>query len=326
MVLNCAGPWLRELAGDIGGIDGDCLARAVNIVVNRNFFGRYAVGLEGSSEFVDPDALVQGGRRLFFFVPWRGKTMIGTTYAASSADGLVDSFTDDIRSMIAEINRIYPPARLNLGDVTYCHCGLVPAYASPAEDGGGEPCLRKHTDIIDHEEQGGLQGMLSVRGVKYTTAMGVARQLQRIIAGKNLAGQRRRQPAPAAQSRGAAASGPGQDGHLERFAHLAEIYGDRAPAIFQIMDREPGTAGFISTSPPLTRAEILYAVREEMAASVADIVFRRTGLGSGHCPLRQVLEEVAAIMAVELGWSGDETVRQVEDVLHIYGRMSVPLP
>ena len=327
MVLNCAGPWLPELTGDIGdkGENG-CLARAVNIVVNRNFFGRYAVGLEGSSEFVDRDALVRRGKRLFFFVPWRGQTMIGTTYTHSSLDERPRPSAGDIRTMIAEINRIYPPAQLGIADVTYSHCGLVPAYNPAIEDGGAEPCLVKHSAIIDHEERGGLRGMLSVKGVKYTTAIEVARQLERIIGRKNIAGIQTLSPGRGPDRKSAPAAMAGDTDLHRRFGHIADTYGDQAAAVFKIMNHDPAAADFICTAPPLTRAEVLYAVREEMAVSVSDIVFRRTELGSGRCPLRPVLEQVASVMAAELGWQPQETARQVEDVLHTYGRMCVPQP
>ena len=52
------------------------LTKAINIVVGRPIFGDTAVGVEARL-----------GGRLFFFVPWRGGTMIGTLYLPHDGPG-----------------------------------------------------------------------------------------------------------------------------------------------------------------------------------------------------------------------------------------------
>jgi glycerol-3-phosphate dehydrogenase len=65
---------------------------------------------------------------------------------------------------------------------------------------------------------------------------------------------------------------------------------------------EPALAATVGISK-VTRAEVLYAVREEMAQKLSDVVLRRTDLGTGGNPGEAALEECAQIMAGELGWS-----------------------
>jgi len=56
--------------------------------------------------------------------------------------------------------------------------------------------------------------------------------------------------------------------------------------------------------------EIEYAVREEMALSLDDVLFRRTGLGTIGHPGDAAVERCAEIMAVHLGWDEAEISRQ----------------
>jgi glycerol-3-phosphate dehydrogenase len=73
-VINTSGPWVDSLlkpGTDLPHVSSGKWAKAINIVVKRRFFGNYAVGLEGWSEYRDKDAFIKRGKRLFFFVPWR---------------------------------------------------------------------------------------------------------------------------------------------------------------------------------------------------------------------------------------------------------------
>jgi glycerol-3-phosphate dehydrogenase len=58
------------------------------------------------------------------------------------------------------------------------------------------------------------------------------------------------------------------------------------------------------------KAEVLHAIREEMALTLADIVFRRTDLATGGHPGADALHESATLAAAALGW--DERRRRAE--------------
>ena len=47
---------------------------------------------------------------------------------------------------------------------------------------------------------------------------------------------------------------------------------------------------------------IVAAVREEMAQTLSDVIFRRTDLGTGGHPGQTELSECAQLVAEELGW------------------------
>ena len=68
-------------------------------------------------------------------------------------------------------------------------------------------------------------------------------------------------------------------------------------------------------------AEVIYAVREEMALRLEDVVFRRTGLGTIGHPGRRCLERCAHLMAAGLGW---DAARQAAEIATVEGRFIAP--
>ena len=63
---------------------------------------------------------------------------------------------------------------------------------------------------------------------------------------------------------------------------------------------------------PYSRAEVVYAVRAEMARTVDDVLSRRTRARLlARDASAAAADDVAALMAAELGWSDDERDRQV---------------
>jgi glycerol-3-phosphate dehydrogenase len=66
------------------------------------------------------------------------------------------------------------------------------------------------------------------------------------------------------------------------------------------------------------QAEVIHAVREEMALTLADCVFRRTDLGTGGPPGHEALARTAALMAVELGWTANRRAQELTEVRSRY--------
>jgi glycerol-3-phosphate dehydrogenase len=62
-------------------------------------------------------------------------------------------------------------------------------------------------------------------------------------------------------------------------------------------------------------AEVIYAIREEMAETLPDCVFQRTELGTAGHPGTAALEEAAGLAAGELGWNTERTGTEMAAVL-----------
>ncbi|MCK5739447.1 glycerol-3-phosphate dehydrogenase/oxidase, partial [bacterium] len=71
-------------------------------------------------------------------------------------------------------------------------------------------------------------------------------------------------------------------------------------------------------SDEVVRAEILHGVREEMAMKLADVVMRRTDLGSASCPADATPSTAADIMGAELGWDESRKSAEIEATKKIY--------
>jgi glycerol-3-phosphate dehydrogenase len=100
---------------------------------------------------------------------------------------------------------------------------------------------------------------------------------------------------------------------------LARNYGTRAIELIRDCLLEPDEAEPITLDSEAIRAEVRYAVREEMAVRLADVVLRRTDLGTAAFPGRDALKACAAIMADELGWSERQTAEEVLELANRAG-------
>jgi glycerol-3-phosphate dehydrogenase len=151
LVVNAAGPWADEVLAR-GGLARPAapLLRARNLVLRRPPAVPFAVG-------------ARAGGRFLFLVPWEGRTIVGTSYEAAEAP------PSDPLAFLDEAARAFPWAGIGRGDVTVVHEGLVPGRG----DASG---LSTRPRLHDHEAEDGLPGLVSLQGVKYTTARLVAEQ------------------------------------------------------------------------------------------------------------------------------------------------------
>ena len=69
-------------------------------------------------------------------------------------------------------------------------------------------------------------------------------------------------------------------------------------------------------------AEIIHAVREEMAQKLSDVVFRRTDLCTGGYSGKESLQRSAELAARELDWSDERLQQELGEVMQAYPRFS----
>jgi glycerol-3-phosphate dehydrogenase len=98
---------------------------------------------------------------------------------------------------------------------------------------------------------------------------------------------------------------------LER---VARTYGPDSAVVLAPLEDEPEMGARVIPGLPYIRAEVPYAIQNEMAMTLSDWMIRRAHImhetqdqGLGAAP------EVAAMMAPHLGWDGAEVRRQVEE-------------
>ncbi len=317
-IVNAAGPWAGTISSPGAAVSKpEDLAKAVNIVVKKPLFKGYGIGMAGTKDYQDKDAVIKRGSRLFFFAPWKNQTIIGTTYRyyRDENDNL-RAEKMDIDELLEEVNSIYPLAALTREDVIFVHAGLSPAHEGTNYDDSTAPQMIKHSRIIDHQQEDGVEGLYTIEGVKYTTAPEMARQLAALFAEKDV----RRADLPAVnqrrESRRKISLSTARVNRLKKdYPHIAQNYGRTAPEVFQLMEDVSGTADILQEASLVTRAEVIHAVEEEMAVCLADIVLRRTNSSVYGCPSKEELYRLADCMGQLLGWNEaqrDEQVGKVE--------------
>lgn len=330
LVVNESGPWVDEV---LSGLNGRSPRRrfirstAMNLVVNRKVADRFALGLSGPFRHVFADGSESNGFRILFFSPWRGRTIIGTNHRPYAGGAREYKITErEILDFLADVNRAYPAAEIRRDEVAFFSGGFLPMKGIHPRT--GEVQLVRHYKIHDHALQDGIEGLITVVGVKYTTARDVARRTVDLIAAR--IGQK------TAPSR--TATTPLYGGEIERFddflkgnlsrrprghdekvmAHLSRNYGSALGDILGYEKDGGEPLGRIPGSDEVLRAEVLHGVREEMALNLADVVFRRTDIGSAGHPGEEALVETASLMGRELGWNDSKREAEIAAVNRMY--------
>src|SRR3954469_7678999 len=94
---------------------------------------------------------------------------------------------------------------------------------------------------------------------------------------------------------------------------LVHRYGADAAAVIALATEDPALAQPLVPGLPYLRAEAVYAARYEMVVTLDDIFARRTRARLlARNATAAVAEDVAALVAPDLGWSDDEQRAQVE--------------
>jgi glycerol-3-phosphate dehydrogenase len=106
----------------------------------------------------------------------------------------------------------------------------------------------------------------------------------------------------------------GRDIGEQSVRHLVFNYGSAYGEVLKYLDGLPGMGERLSDRTRVLKAEVLHAVREEMAEKFSDVVFRRTELGVLGDPGEVALSVCAAIMADELGWDEVRVEQELQEV------------
>jgi glycerol-3-phosphate dehydrogenase len=321
LVLNAAGPWVDALLGRLGrpGLPRQFApSKAINLVTRR-LVGAHALGLAGRQAFRDGDAVLNKGVQLFFIVPWREYSLIGTRHfpQAGGADDFAIT-TDDVNRFVHEINAAYPAAALARRDILAVWGGMLPA--APGGAPGGVR-LVKHARIRDHRRDG-VEGLVTVVGVKWTTARRVAETALELVASR--LGRPVGAPSPPEGALPGGAIGSPETFVAQALArrpptvgeaslrHLASSYGSLYPEVLAPVSAAPDLGRPIHPGSPVIGAEVIYAVRQEMAQRLPDVVLRRTALAAGGRPPAPALQACASLMGGELGWSPERCRAEVQ--------------
>lgn len=250
---------------------------------------------------------VPGRSRRATITRWGNVSYLGTT------DEDYDGDLDDVYCTRRELDFLLEGARsalktdLQPEDVVGSIAGCRPLVAPP----GGKTLEIKR----NHEIRVAPDGLVTIVGGKLTTSRHMAEQT--IDAAQQVIGRQGRCLTRRAYLLGAAGYDPQAivaSGGLS--AHLGERYGTEARFVSDIMQSDPSLMAPIVEGLPYTEAEVVYAARHELAATVQDVLSRRmrARLMARDASARAAAR-VGQLLQAELGLSGTDVARQVDDYL-----------
>jgi glycerol-3-phosphate dehydrogenase len=263
---------------------------------------------------------IEAGSGHLFALPWRGHTLLATTDTEFSGDPSTVAVTEaDIEDFLASFRRYLPTALLARQNVEFFYAGLRPLVSDGSKDSYN---VSRRAELIDHGKEGSMDGLFSALGGKYTTSRDLAEKVTDALLAKL---GKKITPCPTTKTalpggrfdrfedlvRGYQKTWPG----LSAMRHLAHMLGARLPLALKgarLADLMP-----LNQSGD-TPAQISFALNEEMALTLEDIVMRRTGLGQFGKPAPQVLEKVANQVAAHLGWNESKKAAEIASLDHLY--------
>lgn len=318
VVINTSGPWIDRLC-QLGVRDG----------VNSPIGTTQKLGVtKGSHIIVDPfpgapetslyvEAKSDG--RPFFIVPWLGMYLIGTTDIRFQGDlDRIKADNEEIDYLLRETNLIIPTASLSRQDVKFTYSGVRPL---PNEEGKKPSSVTRKHILYDHKQEG-VNNLISLIGGKLTTYRHVGEEMVEAALrkmGKAIPPcQTDSQPLPGC----ILPNDPRIQKAIETYRnsvlltsidHLFALYGARALEVLALIDEEPALAELLSPDLPDIKAQIVYAVRSEMAHTLVDITRRRTTLAMKANYGLDLLPVLTETLKNFCNWSQEHCDRAAKD-------------
>jgi glycerol-3-phosphate dehydrogenase len=268
---------------------------------------------------------IEAGSGHLFALPWRGHTLLATTDTPFTGNPDTVAVSEaDIADFLATFRKFLPGAGLARDKVEFFYAGLRPLVSDGSLKKGEKNSynISRRSELVDHGKEGALDGVFSALGGKWTTSRDLAEKItDRLVA------RLKKKVAPCAT-----ATAPLPGGRFDRFEEMVRGYEKTWPGISSLRNM----AHMLGARLPLalkgarladlaalepsgdTRAQIAFAMRQEMALTLEDVVMRRTAIGQFGRPQRDVVERVAEQMAAELGWSEEKKVREISGLDSIY--------
>lgn len=264
-------------------------SQGVHLVVDSSFLG-------GHSALMIPKT--KDGRVLFG-VPWHGKVVLGTTDTPLNEETLEPRALDSEIDFILDQAGQYLERKPSRADVLSVFAGLRPLAAPTHSD-------HKKTKEIsrNHKIYKSASGLLTITGGKWTTYREMAEDA--IDIGIEMAGLPRRECA----TRNLKVHGYAQPTGDTSWNY---VYGSDLEHISKLVQETPEYALPLHPGYTFTGAHVAWAVREEMAETVEDVLARRVrALFIDARAAIEMATRVAAIMARETGKDEAWQRRQVE--------------
>ncbi len=299
-VINATGVFADEIMRmDKPGMEPTMRpSQGTHLVVSKSF-------LPGDDAVMIPKT---NDGRVLFAVPWHGKVVIGTTDTPVEKPSLEPVALEEEIDFILSTAGKYLEKAPQRSDVLSMFAGLRPLAAAKNSNG------KKTREISrSHKVIASPSGLLTMIGGKWTTFRKMAEDMV------SRAEKVNRWPRTRSVTKDMKIRGyeEGID-----FNDPWYYYGADRKALADLVKENPVLDEYLSESLFIKKMQVVWAVREEMAVTVEDVLSRRTRIQLlDAAESIRIAGETAQIMAGELGkdehWI-EEQVRSYEQVTHNY--------
>lgn len=322
-ILNTSGAWSFNLLKQALNIElkpKPAFSRDAAFVIKSQLNSKYALAVPLKTK--DADAILDRGGRHVFIAPWlkRDKTLIGVWHIVwGNSENKLNVQEEELKSFINEVNEAYPSFNLSINDVAFVNTGLT--LFSESTPGSTRMSFGKRSRVIDHEKEHNIKGLLSLIGVRATVARWDSKKVISFIADKL------NKKIDSSKTHKEPIWG-GEINDFEEFVSDAVVtnkyqlkedvmrpllhnYGSKYNDVLSFINVSDENNILIQGTNKL-KAEIIHAVKNEMALKLDDVLVRRTDLGTDGNPGKEVIANVAKIMADNLNWNSEKTNEEIE--------------
>jgi glycerol-3-phosphate dehydrogenase len=304
LVINASGPWVDQLLA----LGRSAATRLIGGTKGSHLIVKSFPGAPSTAVYVEA---IQDGRPIFI-IPWNGNYLIGTTdirYAGSLDD--VDISNEEIDYLLKETNQLVPRAQLDRQSILYTYSGIRPLAFSSEKDAQG--ITRRHFIREDPE----LAGLISLVGGKLTTFRRFSEQTVDLCL-RLLRKEVRKCRTATVALPGASDSAGGDIQTFQGLSkhtvdHLSRIYASRSYQVLELTRKQPKLLEVFDPETGAIAAEVVFAFQSEMARTLTDCLMRRTMVGLNSTRGLLAVEAAAAIARSHLGWTEEETSKEVTD-------------
>jgi glycerol-3-phosphate dehydrogenase len=265
-------------------------SQGVHLVFDASF-------LPGESAIMVPHT---SDGRVLFAIPWHGHTLVGTTDTPIAAASLEPIALDEEIEFVLGTAGQYLSKAPTRGDVLSVFAGVRPLVRAEGASGSVVRTAALTRDHVVHIDRSGL---VTICGGKWTTYRRMAEDC--VDQAATLA----QLPERPCVTRSLNIHGFHEG--AKRFGPLS-VHGSDAYEIRKLVAADPGLGEPLCPALPYVKAEVVWAVRNEMARTVEDLLARRTrALFLNARAALEMAPLVADLMASELGWDAAMRTKQL---------------
>ncbi|MEL7587209.1 MAG: glycerol-3-phosphate dehydrogenase/oxidase [Prolixibacteraceae bacterium] len=290
-VLNATGVFVDDILrmDDPKASDIVRPSQGVHLVLDKEFLpGDHAIMIPKTSD-----------GRVLFAIPWHDKVVVGTTDIQKEKPELEPRALDEEVDFILETVGRFLKKAPTRADVKSVFAGLRPLAAPTEGNKKTKEISRGHRVVVSGSN------LVTIIGGKWTTYRQMAEDsVDKLIEVGGL-------PVKASVTRSLPIHGSRE---INGFHSSLAIYGTDEDAVLKLVRENPELAESLSASLKIIKAQVVWAVREEMARTVEDFLARRCrALFLDARESVAMAAAVARIMARELGkdrlWEEEQVAR-----------------